>query len=276
MIEIFDNIRKLYRFKAPSAGLEKYIEFFSESDLATTQNIIGEQQFSIKLFPSYTPTIWINLGTDYTLKSGKLADKVGKSKSVLVLRNQILERQNHPNDNIFTIKFRPCGFEAIFGKPQSVIGGKLQDATELLGVDIRQKVIDLQDLDSRVAYFEQLFFERLLKAKKEQSRIAKINSAIEHYVSSGMELRTAKLASEIYVTEKSLYRYFVNNVGTSPKNYLNNLRIRASLEKYLHDSHNFSVYDFGYYDLSHFYKSYEQFTGEKFRGAKLSLSILDK
>lgn len=268
MTEIFDDIRQFYRFAAPCPELAAYIDFFSESDLGHTRETIGDNPFSIKLFPSYTPTIWINLGADYTLKSAKQAHKVAKSKSVLVLRGQTLERQNQPNDHIFTIKFKPCGFEAIFGVPQSRIDGKMYDANELFGMDIRKKIVELNGLAARAAYFERLFCERLNKAKKEQFTMMKINATVEYYISSGMELKTSVLAEQVYVTEKSLYRYFVNNIGTSPKNYLNNLRIRASLEKYIQDRANFSVHDFGFYDLSHFYKSYELFTGQKFSEPK--------
>jgi AraC-like DNA-binding protein len=268
LTEIFDNIRQLYRFKRPAPELAEYIEFFSESDPAATERLIGDHPFSIKLFPSYTPTVWINLGTNYTLRSGRQSDWVAKAKHILVLRSNTLERVNSPQDHIFTIKFKPCGFEAIFGVPQSRIGEQLQDASSLLGVDIHKKVVDLDDFERRMAYFETLFLERLHKAKKGRFVIEKINAAIEQYLFSGMELKTATLAQQTYLTEKSLYRYFVNNVGTNPRNYLNNVRIRASLEKYLHDRSHFSVHDFGFYDLSHFYRSYEHFTGQKFTELK--------
>ncbi|MFN8355093.1 MAG: hypothetical protein U0Y10_11635 [Spirosomataceae bacterium] len=110
-----------------------YIEFFSESDLVVTDQKAGDNPFSIKLFPSYTPTFWISLGTDYTLRTATEAKGVGDSKRVLVLRNNTLERVNSPKDHIFTIKFKPCGFEVIFGVPQSQIGNEFHDAAELLG-----------------------------------------------------------------------------------------------------------------------------------------------
>jgi AraC-like DNA-binding protein len=268
LTEIFDNIRQLYRFKKPAPELEEYIEFFSESDPAATEKLIGDRPFSIKLFPSYTPTVWINLGTNYTLKSAGQTDWVDKDKPILVLRSNTLERVNSPQDHIFTIKFKPCGFEAIFGIPQSRLGQQLHDASALFGIDIHQKIVELGEFERRMAYFETLFLERLHKTKKEQFIMEKINVAIEQYLFSGMELKTAALAQQTYLTEKSLYRYFVNNVGTNPRNYLNNVRIRASLEKYLYDRPNFSVHDFGFYDLSHFYRSYEHFTGQKFAELK--------
>jgi hypothetical protein len=37
MVEIFDNIRKIYRFGTPGAELAEHIEFFAESSIEATQ-----------------------------------------------------------------------------------------------------------------------------------------------------------------------------------------------------------------------------------------------
>src|SRR5688572_18007197 len=99
MTEIFDNIRKLYLFKSPCLELTSYIEFFSETSLTATGHYIDTEEFTVKLFPSYTPTIWINLGTPYFLKNGSNWKAIDESTDVLVLRNEIIERKNLPTDN---------------------------------------------------------------------------------------------------------------------------------------------------------------------------------
>ena len=42
MTEIFDNIRKLYQFKAPCEGLVDHIDFFSESSLDAMGRYIAQ------------------------------------------------------------------------------------------------------------------------------------------------------------------------------------------------------------------------------------------
>jgi hypothetical protein len=65
MIEIFDDIRKIYQFGSPCEELADYIDFFSESSFEATRTHIGNSDFTVKMFPSWTPTFWINLGPSY-------------------------------------------------------------------------------------------------------------------------------------------------------------------------------------------------------------------
>jgi hypothetical protein len=67
MIEIFENIRKIYKFREPCAELVEHIEFFSESCFEATQRHIEGKSFSVKMFPSWTPTFYINLGDPYDI-----------------------------------------------------------------------------------------------------------------------------------------------------------------------------------------------------------------
>ena len=45
MTEIFDNIRKLYRFYTPRNELAEYIEFFSESSAEETYRYVADNRF---------------------------------------------------------------------------------------------------------------------------------------------------------------------------------------------------------------------------------------
>ena len=126
--EIFYDIRKLYHFRTPRPELLEYIEFFSETSLEATGQFIPTDRFTVRLFPSFTPTIWINLGAPYDLSNGINTKRIDKKQDVLVLRSTILERNNFSSDNIFTIKFNPLGFESIFGVSQANIGNKITGA----------------------------------------------------------------------------------------------------------------------------------------------------
>jgi|GEM_PF-4537439 len=60
MVEIFEDIRKIYEFRQPCSELSPYIEFFSESSADKTARLIYQDSFSVKMFQSWTPTIWFN------------------------------------------------------------------------------------------------------------------------------------------------------------------------------------------------------------------------
>jgi methylphosphotriester-DNA--protein-cysteine methyltransferase len=70
------------------------------------------------------------------------------------------------------------------------------------------------------------------------------------------------IANDLYITEKSLYRYFKQTIGTNPKNYFATVRARTALTAYNMNKTQFSPYDFGYYDHGHFSKDVVKFTGQ--------------
>jgi len=71
------------------------------------------------------------------------------------------------------------------------------------------------------------------------------------------------MAEKMFVTSKTINRYFNKVVGTSPKNYFSIMRARVALTAYVNQKDVFIPYDFGYYDMSHFYKDVVKFTGQK-------------
>jgi AraC-like DNA-binding protein len=263
MVEIFDNIRKLYRFKPPCDELADYIEFFSETSLEATRHYIDTEQFTVKLFPSYTPTIWINLGTPYHLVNGSTWQVVDERTDILLLRNAIVERRNLPTDNIFTVKFVPGGFEAVFGIPQTKIGSQVIELTEFIPAAVIRKLKGLGCFEDRMQLLQQLFLEKLEKNRQDGYYLQCIKQTIDAFCTAGMEPRNSELAKQLCVTDKTLYRYFTQVVGTNPKNYLATVRARTALTAYVADTASFSPYDHGYYDMSHFYKDVVKFTGRK-------------
>ncbi|WP_315815340.1 helix-turn-helix domain-containing protein [Paraflavitalea speifideaquila] len=83
-----------------------------------------------------------------------------------------------------------------------------------------------------------------------------------------MQLNLQQLASRHHLTEKTLYRWFTQAIGTNPKHYFATLRARTALTAYLHNKTQFECLTYGYYDLSHFYKEVVKFTGRKITQAR--------
>src|SRR6266516_8093177 len=100
MIEIFDDIRKIYQFHPPCEELAAYIEFFSESSPDATRYYIGNNSFTVKMFPSWTPTFWFNLGAAYYLNTTQDRYLIPPGKDILLIRDGIVERCNLPTDHI--------------------------------------------------------------------------------------------------------------------------------------------------------------------------------
>lgn len=263
MVEIFDNIHKIYQYQAPCGELADYIEFFSESSPQATREHIADEHFNVRLFPSWTPTFWFNLGSPYQLLIGNQSYSVQSDDDVLLLRNSIIERVNMPTDHIFTVKFSPGGFEAILGIKQSALGDKLINLATVLPVQLIRRIKRFDVFEERVILLQHFFLAQLQKQPVQAHEFRIVQKAIETYHISNMEYNSSEVAKVVFATNKTIYRYFNQVVGTSPKNYFSTIRVRTALQNYVADKSDFSPYDFGYYDMSHFYKDVVKFTGKK-------------
>src|ERR1700722_14625665 len=132
MTEIFDNIRELYEFSLPCEPLRPYVEFFSESSAEKTAHLAAGNPFTVEMFPSWTPTFWINLGQPYRLSTGRDTHHIASNHDILVLRDTPTTRHNDPTDHIFTVKFYPGGLESILGLNQTKLAGRIVSLHDFL------------------------------------------------------------------------------------------------------------------------------------------------
>lgn len=266
MVEIFNDIRKIYEFYEPCEELTRHVEFISESMPVKAEEVNSEhitaQLSGVKMFPSWTPTFWINLGPCYYLSTGKETHIIKSTDDVLLLRDGIVERLKQANDHIFTVKFRPGGLEAILGISQPKLAGQVINLKEILPPAFLQAIKQPMAPAERVAMMQQ-FLLNSYKNKTEDYYLKFVTDCIENYGASDMQLNPSQVAERMFVTSKTINRYFNKVVGTSPKNYFSIVRTRRALTAWVNQKQQFSPYDFGYYDMSHFYKDVVKFTGQK-------------
>ncbi|HUP10619.1 MAG TPA: helix-turn-helix domain-containing protein, partial [Niastella sp.] len=249
--------------------LADYIEFFSETSLEATGNHVRSDNFTVKLFPSYTPTIWINLGSPYYLKNGTNTHLVTAGTDILLLRKETVERNNLPTDNIFTLKFHPGGFEAVLGISQALLGNDIMNATEVIPATVIKKMKKQDGFEDRMQLLQNWLLEKWNSQQKNNHYLKHIQATIDAFSLSGMESKNNELSRQLCMTDKTLYRYFTKVVGTSPKQYLSIVRARTALTAWITDTAAFSPYDHGYYDMSHFYRDVVRFTGKKLTAHRL-------
>jgi len=261
MVEIFENIRKIYTFRDACPELADHIEFFSESSFEATRQHIDGEYFSVKMFPSWTPTFYINLGAPYEMAVSNKRCCIGADEDVLILRNSIVERFNSPTDNIFTVKFYPGGLEAVLNIKQHTFIDKVINLNDVLPPQLLQKVKQQRTFDERVEIMQNFFLANY--HKKRDHYLTFVRDTIETYSATGLQFNNSDLAEKMFTTSKTINRYFNNVVGTSPKNYFSIMRARTALTGYVSDKGSFTPFEYGYYDMSHFYKDVIKFTGQR-------------
>lgn len=263
MVEIFDNIRKIYQFSPPCDDLAEFVEFFSESSSEATHTYFGNAPFTVKMFPSWTPTFWINLGSAYSLAMGNKQHLIHPGQDILIVRNSTVERYNFPADYIFTVKFFPGGLEAIFQIDQSKLINQVVELREILPASLILAVRKADRFENRIKLLQHFFLCELKKKKNCDHYLRLVKETIGCYEEGQMQYNVNELSARLFTTSKSINRYFERVIGTTPKHYFSILRARSALTSYVTNKKTFIPADFGYYDMSHFYKSVISFTGDK-------------
>ena len=263
MVEIFQNIRKRYQFSTPCEELVSAVEFYSQSIADCSVQHLTVDSSSVKMFPSWTPTFYINLGAPYAIDLKNSRYHVKGDEDILILRNANVTRHILPADNIFTVKFNPGGLETVFGLNQAPVIDQIIHLHHILPVQLLQRIKQPISFEERVAIMESYLLGAYVKRSNPDHYVSMVNDCIGEYRAAGMQLNTTKVAERLFISSKTIYRYFNRVIGTSPKNYFSILRGRNALTAFINDSENFIPMDYGYYDLSHFQKDMVNFTGQR-------------
>lgn len=265
MIEIFQNIREIYDFRKPREELAGYIEFFSESSPAASRQYFTNGHAHARMFASYTPTFYINLGAPYSIDLDSSRFTVGAGEDILFLRNGMITRHILPTDRIFTVKFYPGGLEAVLGISQAGLSNRVISLHEALPAPLLTKMKQAACFEQRAIIIE----EFLLVAQSQQTAtdhyLKMVNDSIGEYQATGMQLNTSQVAERLFVNTKTINRYFHRVVGISPKAYFSILRARTALTAFIKDRVHFDPWTYGYYDFGHFSKEVIKFTGQRLR-----------
>jgi AraC-like DNA-binding protein len=263
MVEIFENIRKIYDFEVPCEPLSAYIEFFSESSRSATDEFFNEGYSEVKMYPSWTPTFYINLGTPYLIDLQNLRYKINSGEDVAILRNTEVVRYLQPEDHIFTVKFYPGGLEAILGLSQLPFQNKVIHLNEFLPVRLLLDLKTCISFKQRVCVMESFLLNKITHRPPGDHYQQIVFDAIGEFSNSGMQLNTSEVAERIFLTSKTINRYFNRVIGLGPKAYFSLIRTRAALNNYMAGGSQFAPWEHGYYDHGHFYKDVVKLTGRK-------------
>ncbi|MEO3402848.1 helix-turn-helix domain-containing protein [Mucilaginibacter sp. CAU 1740] len=262
MTEIFQDIREIYDFAAPCGELLPYIEFFSESSAEKCALRFDQGHASVTMFGSWTPTFYINLAGAYVIDVAGNRSAVSKDQDILVLRNGTVTRHNGPEDRIFTVKFYPGGLDAVLGLNQSAMQDRVIRLQDILPLELLGAMKAAANFSNRIEIMENYLLGMMRRSSGDHYS-ALVRQAIGEYSASGMRLNTSEVAERLFITSKSINRYFNRVVGVAPKQYFSLLRARTALTAMMADKPGFQPWDFGYYDPAHFYKDVHNFTGRR-------------
>ncbi|MCW3464623.1 AraC family transcriptional regulator [Chitinophaga nivalis] len=262
-IELIDqqHFSREYQFMAPSPDLAEHVLFYWLLDLRSPQR--QDCTFEEILLANMYSSLVLNLGapfaihdqTDTWVHTCHTSELIGYHAAPVTYRHGF-------NNFLVGIKFKPASLNYLF---------------QIKGADINRQTLNARDVLPRIDRLESAIYEsRNLEAIKTLLETflreqAPLPGAARHFryvrqslnspalLESGYQLK--KLAGLLYLSPRTLERYFADSLDISPKKCLSILRFRQALEHYARFGHKADWEELGYYDFSHFRKEWRRFTG---------------
>ena len=164
---------------------------------------------------------------------------------------------------VFSIRFSPIGFRALFGIPTRLLCDHAMEAEQVLGHEI-------VDLHERLATANPALWEPLAERyllKRLRMHHASATSRIAAQAAAAMQrargmVRVAEIAAQCAVSTRHLERAFQEQIGVSPKVFGRLLRLDHALQVAGPESHWAEVAGIcGYFDQSHMVQDFRALTG---------------
>ena len=163
---------------------------------------------------------------------------------------------------VFSIRFSPIGFRALFGIPARLLRDQAMEAEMVLGpeiVEVHEQLAAVEPVQWQTIAEEYLLKRVRTLALSAEARIA-AQAAASMRRSRG-RVSIAKVAAQSAVSTRHLERAFQEQVGVSPKMFGRLLRLDQALEQVSKKSNWAEVaIACGYFDQSHMVRDFRAMT----------------
>lgn len=236
----------LYRVFQPSPSLQPYIDrywFLSG---------FWPQEERVTVMPDGGTHLVLNLGED--IRSLRFQEVV-KSEGLLLVGTMLQwdEQVLRGESRLFGIQFKPGAFTHFYRwESMGQAANQVQAFSRNLFPDLKKTIPEL------VSCADDFYLKRLSPPK--QSLLSVVADIERH----GGQVRLDALAKRHFTTERQLERQFQQQIGVSPKEFLNLTRFNRALEKIQQQQHRSLsdiAWDCGYYDHAHLSNDFKRYTG---------------
>ncbi len=254
------NLFSTYR---PCPALQDMVEMYWHTHCDLTQSLVQEMYTPSLQALTFNMSGWYE---DVIFEDGHLR----MNKCSYVIGQPLTKRMSISNPqgiNILGVKFTPLGLSLLTAIDMQHIANQIIDATDIWGADIAllyEKMLAKNSVAEQLSELEMF----LIAKRKKQNACARMQ-LVANTIQRMEQHRTfavAQLLNTCPVTKKTLERYFLNQIGLSPKQYASIARFNKMLtwlDAQLTEPHwHQLIVDFGYYDQSHLIKDFKRFTGK--------------
>lgn len=246
----------MYLIRQPSANLWQFIDFFWQSSFSELKVSLYEELYVTQL----EPNIVFNLKNSYTRNDVQISD----SEIETVNTKPVIFK--HDSENlIFGIRFK-VGAMALF--TQVSLHETVDNHVDIVSIfgnrvnELMEKLMECESFEQRI-----ILTERFLCSVIDEKRLFELLKCQNLLQIFSQHETLSKQLSQIIptmpVTQRTLERYFLKQVGVSPKKAFRIIRFKKVFHAF-HQSKfclkEFDYYEYGYYDLAHFSNDFKSFT----------------
>ena len=167
---------------------------------------------------------------------------------------------------LIVFQLYPFVLKSFFGVDPRGLNDECFDLAQIKNTGIKTIINGLQDEPDFANRIKMItaFLKDRFETKKEMLDL-QVLQAINLIINNKGQLTIGQLCKELHLTERTLERRFVNEVGISPKQFSVIIKFQQSLEQL--SVRDFSkltdiVYSNGFADQSHFIRVFKAFTGK--------------
>ena len=162
--------------------------------------------------------------------------------------------------------FKPAGFYRLFGVPIHLLNNDVVPLEAFLGPrsrEFKEKVLAADGDEARIRVVNDFFISLVRKLPENYTSV--VERAQDRLIQKNGLVDIEGLSNQLNISRRSLERYFLDNVGMSPKYYAKVLRFNYAFGlKRANPALDWFdiIYDCGYFDQTHFIKEFRHFTGQ--------------
>ncbi|WP_212005444.1 helix-turn-helix domain-containing protein [Chitinophaga sp. HK235] len=249
-----------YRYISPSADLAPHVVYYWLLDLR--KPVPDNEEFRELLMANMNSSLVLNMGAPFEIcnAEGQLLHSC-RGSELIGYQTTPVSYRHHPNNFLAGIKFKPASLNYLFHVKGADMHRQTLSAHDVMSQvpALESAVYDATSLDTIKSLLEN-FLRRYAIQATDNHRFACILQSLNGPAlqQSGFQLK--KLAGLLYVSPRTLERYFSEALNISPKKCLSILRFRQAAEQYTRLGYKADWEELGYHDFSHFRKEWHKWS----------------
>jgi AraC-like DNA-binding protein len=259
-IELIDQqyFSSQYQFMAPSPDLAAHVVYYWLLDLRQPE--LQHTNFREILMANMYSSLVLNMGAPFEIYNQQNDFLHTSSCSELIGYHATPVSYRHGFNNFLVgIKFKPASLNYLFHIKGTDINRQTVAAKDALHhIDrLEAAIYEAPDLDTIKILLEKFLRQQAPpppSGRHFKYVLQSLNGPA--LLQSGYQLK--KLASLLYLTPRTLERYFADSLDISPKKCLSILRFRQAAEQYALHGYKADWEELGYHDFSHFRKAWKK------------------